>query len=56
MKYKVTIEGYVEAGPFAMPSDVEEAVLFQLGLGSMCPDNPCGEPDWDEADVTVENW
>ena len=47
------IDGYVEVPEDATQSQIEEAVNFQLGLGSMSPDNPVGEPDWDYADVDV---
>ena len=52
-KVRVEIDGYVEVPEEATQKQIEEAVNFQLGLGSMGADNPIGEPDWDYADVEV---
>lgn len=53
MKARVRIEGFIEVDDCATEKDIEEAVLFQLGIGSMDVDNPVYEPDWDDADVEV---
>ena len=54
MKARVRIEGFIEVDNCATEKDIEEAVLFQLGIGSMDVDNPVGEPDWGNADVEVD--
>lgn len=54
MKARVRIEGFIEVDDCATEKDIEEAVLFQLDIGSMDVDNPVGEPDWDNADVEVD--
>ncbi len=52
-KVRIVIDGYVEVPEEATKKQIEDAVHFQLGLGSMGMDNPVGEPDWDYADVNV---
>lgn len=53
MKVEVRIEGSIEVDDNATEEQIEEAVLFQLGVGGMKMDNPVGEPDWNDADVEV---
>ena len=53
MKVEVRIEGVIEVDDNATEEQIQEAILFQLGIGSMDVDNPVGEPDWDDADVEI---
>lgn len=52
-KVRVQIDGYVSVPDEATKEQVEEAVNFQLGFGSMSVENPVGEPDWEWVDVDV---
>ena len=54
MKVEVRIDGVIEVDDDATEEQIQEAVLFQLGMGSMDVDNPVGEPDWDDADVEIK--
>lgn len=53
MKVNVRIEGTIDVDDSATEKQIEDAVYFQLGYGSMAMDNPVGEPDWDDVDVEV---
>ena len=54
MRFRVQIDGYVEVDKPVTEQQVEEAVYFQLGYGSMSMDNPVGDPDWDDVSVMVD--
>ena len=54
MKVRVQIDGYIDVDDENVTVEqVEEAVNFSLGFGSLSADNPVGDPDWDYADVEV---
>lgn len=55
MKVRVRIDGYINVDDDNVTEkQVEEAVYFSLGMGSMSVDNSVGDPEWDEADVEVD--
>ena len=54
MKVRVQIDGYIDVDDENVTVEqVEEAVKFSLGLGSLSADNPVGDPDWGYAIVEV---
>ena len=54
MKVRVKIDGYIDVvDENVTVKQIEEAVKFSLGLGSLSADNPVGDPDWGYAIVEV---
>ena len=52
-KIGVRIDGYIKVDDNVTEEQIEEAVYFSLGMGSLSLDNPVGDPDWDYADVEI---
>lgn len=54
MKVRVKIDGYIDVvDENVTVKQIEEAVKFSLGLGSLSADNPVRDPDWGYAIVEV---
>ena len=52
---EVEISGTIEVPEEATNEQIEEALRFQLAIGPLGTDNPCGEPDWLDADIDIKD-
>ena len=53
MKVRVKIDGFIDVPDGFTEKDIEDAVYFSLGMGSISVDNPVEYPDWVNADVDI---
>ena len=53
MKVRVKIDGFIDVPDGVTEKDIEDAVYFSLGMGSISVDNPVEYPDWVNADVDI---